>query len=127
MVSSRTLFEMPGRIRVDAEAVRLPDGRVIDDYLQVRMGSFSVVYAETDDESVVCLRQYKHGPKCVSLTLPAGHLDAGESPIEAAKRELLEETGFEAQEYRLLGSFVVNGNQGCGTAHVIWANRCHQV
>jgi len=126
-ISSRTLFEIPERIRVDVDAVKLPDGRVVDDYLQVRMRSFAVVYATTADDKVICIRQYKHGPRRVSLTLPAGHAEEGEHPLAAARRELLEETGFEGQNYRLLASLTVNGNQGCGTAHIVRSTMCRKV
>jgi ADP-ribose pyrophosphatase len=126
-LSRRTLFEIPARIRVDVEAVKLPDGRVVDDYLQVRMRSFAVVYATTADGKVICISQYKHGPRRVSLTLPAGHTEEGEDPAAAARRELLEETGFEGEAYRLLGSFAINGNQGCSTAHVVTATKCREV
>jgi ADP-ribose pyrophosphatase len=121
------LFELPERVRVESEAVELPDGRHVDDYLQLYLPSFVVVFAETPEAEVICLRQYKHGPRRVSLTLPAGRLEAGEGAVLAARRELLEETGFEAEAYRVLGSFAVNGNQGCGTAHVALATRCRHV
>lgn len=120
------LLELPGRVRVELEAVELPDGRRVEDYLQLHMASFVVVFAETPHDGVICLRQYKHGPRRVSLTLPAGQLEAGEDAIAAARRELREETGFEAEGYRLLGSFAVNGNQGCGVSHVVRATACRQ-
>lgn len=126
-IGSETLFEVPGRIRVEVETVMLPDGRVVNDYLQVRMRSFAVVFAEATDGKVVCLNQYKHGPQRVSLTLPAGQIEDAETPLDAARRELLEETGFAGKDYRLLGSLVVSGNQGCGMAHVVCARACSQV
>src|SRR4051812_25177702 len=118
------LFELPGRIEIDRETVKLPDGTVIDDYLQIRVPSYAVVYAETANGKVICLYQYKHGPRRASLTLPAGQLEQGEEPLAAARRELREETGYEGDAYELLGSFTVNGSQGCGTAHVIRATNC---
>jgi ADP-ribose pyrophosphatase len=125
--SSTLLFEIQSRIRVELETVKLPDGALVSDYLQVRMGSFAVVYATTVEGKVVCIRQYKHGPRRVSLTLPAGHLEQGEDAVSAARRELLEETGFVGEKYTLAGSCAVNGNQGCGTAHLVFATMCQPV
>src|SRR3954467_5869680 len=126
-LSARTLLEIPGRIRVEVEAVKLPDGRVVDDYLQVRMPGFALVFATTTHGKIICISQYKHGPRRVSLTLPAGHVEEGEDSMQAAQRELLEETGFRAERYELLGSFVVNGNQGAGTAHVVRGHECRLI
>lgn len=80
-----------------------------------------MIYAETAERRVLCLRQYKHGPRRVSLTLPAGHVEPGEDPEAAARRELLEETGYAAPDWRRLGSFSNAGNQGCGECHVFAA------
>ncbi len=71
------------------------------------------MFAQTDKGAVVMARHYKHGPRHVILSLPAGHLEPGEQPLDSAKRELLEETGFVAddKDWRSLGSFVVSGNE----------------
>jgi len=49
----------------------------------------------TDDDKLVCIEQYRHSVDCIELSLPAGLIEANESALEAAKRELLEETGYE--------------------------------
>jgi ADP-ribose pyrophosphatase len=49
-------------------------------------------------------RQYLHGFGHVTTVLPAGTLKSGEDPLEAAKRELLEETGYVSQDWKLLSS-----------------------
>jgi ADP-ribose pyrophosphatase len=54
-------------------------------------------------------------------------LEPGEIPLAAAKRELLEETGFESTEWISLGSFVSDGNHGAGTAHLYLARQAHKV
>ena len=54
----------------------------------------AVILAITNDEKIVCIRQFRFGPNQVLTELPAGKVDAEEDALSAAKRELLEETGF---------------------------------
>lgn len=61
-----------------------------------------VVLAVDDDERAVVLRQYRHAAGRRFVELPAGLLDAGEEPLVAAQRELLEETGVEAASWERL-------------------------
>ncbi len=127
VLDRKPLFAFPPRLSVTLEAVALPDGRVVEDYIQIEMPSYAMIYAETVDRRVLCLRQYKHGPRRVSLTLPAGHVEPQEEAQAAAARELLEETGYAAPEWRKLGSFSNAGNQGCGLCHVFAAYGAHPV
>lgn len=118
---SRRVYDGAPHVAVDIHQVALPDGRVIDDFHRVIVPDFAIMVVVTDDGRFLFLRQYKHGLGDISLTLPAGHIDPGEAPIEAARRELMEETGHTATCWQDLGSFIVNGNQRCGTAHVFAA------
>jgi ADP-ribose pyrophosphatase len=121
VLGRKPVFSLPPRLGIALEAVALPDGRIVEDYLQIEMPSYATIYAETADRRVLCLRQYKHGPRRVSLTLPAGHVETHEDPRAAAERELLEETGHVASAWRKLASFTNAGNQGCGQCHVFAA------
>jgi len=76
------------------DKVRLASGRTIDDYYVQEFPAWVNVLAITEDGDAVLIRQYRHGLGEVSWELPAGVLDDGESPLDGAKRELLEETGY---------------------------------
>ena len=78
------------------------DGRVHDFYV-IEAPDWINVIPLTDDGRVVLIEQYRHGTGEVSLEIPGGMVDEGESPRDAAARELLEETGYEAGEVVLLG------------------------
>jgi ADP-ribose pyrophosphatase len=108
------------------ETVLLPDGRVIPDFYTARMGDYALVYAVTESETVLLLRQYKHGVGRVCLTFPGGYVAPGENPAVAAERELLEETGYRGSRVTTLGSFVTNANQGCNTAHLFRIDGCRR-
>jgi ADP-ribose pyrophosphatase len=112
---------------VAIESVQLPDGRIVADYYGVRLPDYVLVFAELEDGRVAMLRQYKHGPRRVCLTFPGGAIEAGEAPIDAARRELMEEIGCSAQKIDSLGTFVTNANQGCNTAHLFRATGCRVV
>ena len=121
------MFSAPPWIKVLRERVRLPGGRVVEDYHRIAIADCVIMYAETDDGRVVVERQYKHGAQNVGLSLPAGAIDAGEDPLLAAQRELLEETGYEARDWKLAGRYAVNGNYGCGFAYMYLARGAKRV
>jgi 8-oxo-dGTP pyrophosphatase MutT (NUDIX family) len=61
------------------------------------------VVALTPENKLLMVTQYRHGSEALSLEIPGGAVDPKEKPLEAAKRELREETGHEAAEWHLLG------------------------
>ena len=80
-------------------------------------GDWVNVIPLTSDEKVILIKQFRFGTKDFSLEIPGGMLDAGESPSQAARRELLEETGYAGDEPILLG--IVHPNPAIHT------NRCY--
>jgi len=61
------------------------------------------IVALTKDNDVVLIEQFRHGIKEVITEIPGGMIDEGEQPEAAARRELLEETGYTADEFVLIG------------------------
>ena len=127
-VAARRPVFSAGPVReIAIEHVVLPDGREIEDYYRIDLADFALVCAITEGDDVLLLRQYKHGPGRTCTTCPGGAIGAGETPLEAARRELLEETGFVSDAWVSLGGFVTNANQRCNVAHLFVARACHQV
>jgi 8-oxo-dGTP pyrophosphatase MutT (NUDIX family) len=75
-------------------------------YYSLQMNDYVAVFATTDTGDVILVRQFRPAAECLLLELPAGHVEVGESPEQAARRELREETGFEAQAMTLIGELV---------------------
>ena len=86
-----------------------------------------MVVAFTPDDRVVMVRSYKHGVRRAALSLPAGYLEPREDALAAARRELLEETGYAADLWEPLGRWVVDGNYGVGTEHAFVARGARKV
>jgi ADP-ribose pyrophosphatase len=87
---------------VRLDRVRLPDGNEGIREYAVHPGAV-VVIAEQDDGSLLFERQYRYPLRRTFLELPAGKIDPGEAILDTATRELLEETGHSASEWRYLG------------------------
>ena len=127
LLSAEVAFEAGPFLTVVRESVRTPSGRVVDDYYRIVLPDFVVVHVETENGLIVCLEQEKRAVGRASLTLPGGVVNSREDRLAAARRELLEETGYEADDWVHLGSFIVNGNQGCGTGHFYKAAKARPV
>ncbi|MBP2227440.1 ADP-ribose pyrophosphatase [Azospirillum agricola] len=127
VLGSRELLDASPFLKVRAETVELPDGRRVESFYQVEQPDYALMCVETEDGRFVMLRTYKHGARRVSLTFPAGALSPGEDPLAAAKRELLEETGYVSDAWTGLGDFVVQGNhRGCA-CHMFHARNARKV
>ena len=72
-------------------------------YYSLRLPDYAAILATRADGRVLTVRQYRPAVERYTLELPSGLIDPGESPAEAARRELLEETGYEAAEVEVLG------------------------
>lgn len=93
--------------QVSRSWVRVPDGRSHPFY-RIDADAWVNVVPITAEGELVMIRQFRHGSQTFTLEIPGGLVDPGETPLEAAGRELLEETGFRAGSVRLLGD--VNPN-----------------
>ena len=92
VISRKKLVDSPW-YKLNIETVRLPSGKVLDDYY-VREGMNAVlIVPRTQEGKFLLVRQYKHGAQQSVIEFPAGKIDAGEAALIAAKRELYEETG----------------------------------
>ena len=121
IIERRKCYEAPPWISHSVHKVSLPDGRVIDNFNQVSIPDFAVIVATTPEGFYILERQYKHGIGKISMTLPGGSINAGENPLDAAKRELREETGFVSGTWHHLGTYMGDANYGCGRAWVFRA------
>ncbi len=125
IVSSRTLYE--GKIvslRVDE--IALPQGRTAVREVIEHPGA--VVMAAVDTEGFVYMvKQYRHPVRRYLLELPAGGLEPGEEPLAAAKRELQEEVGLQADHWTNLGSFFSSPGFANERLHAFLARGLHHV
>ena len=106
-LSSRYLVrEQWATLRVDT--CRMPNGTLIDDYYVLEYPGWVNAVALTENNEVILIRQYRHAAEKVILELPGGCIDPGETPEQAIRRELLEETGYEFQSIEPLCTLYAN-------------------
>lgn len=75
-------------------------------YYTIRSKDYVTILAFTFTEEVVLVQQYRPVVEDFTLELPSGHVEPGEAPLDAASRELREETGYVAHELELLGFLI---------------------
>jgi len=125
--SRKTILDQRPWLVVEHHTVELPDGRLIPDWPWIITPDYVNVVAVTEDGHFVCFRQVKYGLDGETLGIVGGFVEAGEDPFVAARRELLEETGYESADWVPLGSFCVDPNRGIATGHLYLARNARYI
>ena len=126
-LSSEVVFEAKHWFKVIQDTVKLPNNRIVDDYYRIEALDYVLIYARSNNGKVLIERQYKHGLGKITTTFPAGFIDKNEQPLSAAKRELLEETGFQAKIWKQIGTFILDGTRNYGKAHYFIAENLEYI
>ena len=109
-------------IRVRADDCVTAEGARIAPFYVLEYPDWVQVVALDADDHVLLVRQYRHGLGAASLELPAGAVEPTDAtPVAAAARELLEETGCTAAEWRYVGAVSPNAANHANRAHIVLA------
>jgi 8-oxo-dGTP pyrophosphatase MutT (NUDIX family) len=121
LLSTKSIYA--GRvIQVNIERVRLPNDAVADLEIIHHPGGAAVVALEAD-ERICLLRQFRHAAQAWLWELPAGKIDNREPPLDTAHRELEEEAGVQAAEWRSLGDYYSSPGVFTEVVHLFLATR----
>ena len=116
---------------------RYPDGRVFSPYYSYSRRDYTVIVASDAEGRYLCVRQFRQGIKEVTTEFPAGGIErtdgreygnssAAEDALECAKRELLEETGYESEDWTHLLTVPSNATISDNYAHIFMARNCRK-
>ena len=120
---------------------RFPDGREFEPFYSYSRRDYVVIVATDENDNYICVRQYRHGIKRVTTEFCAGGIERTdgkeygsakdtknvEPALDAAKRELLEETGYESTEWKFLLSVPSNATMADNYANIFVAKNCKKV
>lgn len=121
-------------------AYRFPDGNVFEPFYSYSRRDYVVIVASDTDGNYLCVRQFRQGIKKVTTEFPAGGIErkdgreygeagdlSAENALSAAKRELLEETGYESDEWKHLLTVPSNATMADNYAYLYVARNCRRV
>jgi 8-oxo-dGTP pyrophosphatase MutT (NUDIX family) len=102
LLSVELAFDTPF-IKIERRSYQLPTGEVRDNYYHLKRPDYVLVVAHDQSGKILVVKQYRRGIDREIIELPAGWIDDGETPEQAALRELFEETGVNVMSAKYLG------------------------
>lgn len=122
-------------------AYRFPDGKIFEPFYSYSRKDYVVIVASDVNGQYLCVRQFRQGIRKVTTEFPAGGIertdgkeygsghdrDLSEDALEAARRELLEETGYVSEEWNYLLTVPSNATMADNYAHIFMAKNCHKL
>ena len=127
VLSSEVVLRTYG-VTVHKDHVDLCNGKTIEEYHLFEFKEWVTVLPLTENREVVLVKQYRHGLGEIILEFPAGAIDhENEAPLEAAQRELVEETGYDTNDWLYLGSFSLGPSRIRNRFYLFLARNCQKV
>ncbi len=106
---------------------RFPDGVELGPFYTYSRVDFVVIVARCEDGRFLTVNQFRQGIGEVTCEFPAGGIEDGETPLEAARRELAEETGYVSDEWRPVARIPANATMADNYANIFYAGNCRKV
>ncbi len=119
IISRTKVYDGSPYINIFKDEIRLPNGNIIKDYHRIEISDAVILIVENEKNEILIYNEYRHGIGEESYTFPAGAIEEDESPINAAKRELIEETGYQSEKVNEIKNFVVSGSYMFSNLHYI--------
>jgi ADP-ribose pyrophosphatase len=94
---------------------------------QIYLQNSTMVILQDQKKRVLFLNEYRRGLKKKSLGFPGGNIEKKENSIQAIKRELLEETGYIAKNWKLLFTYSRHGTYNCGKDYIFFAKNIKKI
>lgn len=113
-------------VTVNRSKVELPDGAIIEDFYTVGIQDAAMVAALTAEGDILLKREFRYACGEDVIECPAGMFEKGEEPLDVAKRELLEETGYVSDDWTYLGPTYESTSKLTNTMHLFMAENCVQ-
>jgi ADP-ribose pyrophosphatase len=120
VLSSEYLHKEPW-LTIRKDKCEMPNGNIIPAFYVSEYPDWVNAFGITEDGQVVMVKQYRHGIESIETELPGGVAEEGESPEEAVRREILEETGYEFEKYEYLGKICANPSTTNNFMHMFLA------
>ena len=109
------------------DVVELPSGHTLDDYSVVDLAEGVLVVATDEENNVLVIDEYKYAANDTFLTFVAGGIDGTETALEAAKRELIEESGYDTDELELVARLDVYPSKIIHKSNIVRARNIRKV
>lgn len=128
VLETKELFTS-GLFKLTSERCELPDGRIMPRYFVMHFTDWVNILPVTKEGQVVLVEQYRQASQSMHLELPGGAIDSRDAsgPAEAARREMLEETGYDAKEVISVASHYPNPALQRNQMHTFVAFDCEKV
>ena len=104
----------------------LPSKQLTRTFVGLEMNDWVHIYAKTSDGKILFVKQHRIGSNEVTYELPAGTIEEGEDALDAAKRELLEETGYTSNDWHYIGKYSVNPAIQTNNVYIYCALACEK-